>query len=342
MTTGPYLGIDVGGARKGYHLAILSPDNRVSVERIPTAAAVAARCLALAPAAIAIDAPCGWAAGESRSREAERALARRGIRAYATPARHLAQLGPRGFHAWMLQGESLFAALRPHYPLWTDPATPPTGPCCFETFPHAITCALRGEIVIGKNKAADRPALLAAHHIQLPPGSPQDDIDAALCALAARYIAAGDADSYGNPTEGHVVTPRWRTTSAPVATATTAETEAAGFAKMNLPAARRHAFLCLGPDCCAAATGEASWATLKALVKQLDLPVLRTKAACLRVCAGGPWLVVYPEGTWYGRVTPERLTRIAHEHLRDGHPVTPWISRTHPLPGRAGLPPGTS
>ena len=101
---------------------------------------------------------------------------------------------------------------------------------------------------------------------------------------------------------------------------------------MNLPAARRHAFLCLGPDCCAAATGEASWATLKALVKQLDLPVLRTKAACLRVCAGGPWLVVYPEGTWYGRVTPERLTRIAHEHFRDGHPITAWISRTHPLP----------
>lgn len=96
---------------------------------------------------------------------------------------------------------------------------------------------------------------------------------------------------------------------------------------------QRHAFLCIGPDCCAAATGSASWQALKAIVKAHDLPILRSKAACLRICSGGPWLVVYPEGTWYGNVTPERLTRIAHEHLRDGQPISEWVDRTQPLGG---------
>jgi (2Fe-2S) ferredoxin len=107
----------------------------------------------------------------------------------------------------------------------------------------------------------------------------------------------------------------------------------AGFRKMNLPAARRHAFLCLGPDCCAAAEGEAAWTLLKAEVKALDLPVLRTKAACLRVCHGGPWLVVYPEGVWYGALTAARLRHIVHEHLGCGRPVAAWIARQQPLPG---------
>ena len=96
---------------------------------------------------------------------------------------------------------------------------------------------------------------------------------------------------------------------------------------------QRHAFLCIGPDCCAAATGNASWQALKAIIKAHDLPILRTKAACLRVCTGGPWLVVYPEGTWYGEVTPERLTRIADEHLRAGQPIIEWVSHTQPLSG---------
>ncbi len=60
---------------------------------------------------------------------------------------------------------------------------------------------------------------------------------------------------------------------------------------------------------------------------------MRTKAACLRICSGGPWLVVYPEGIWYGAVTPERCERIVAEHLQSGRPVEEWIARRHPLKG---------
>lgn len=90
--------------------------------------------------------------------------------------------------------------------------------------------------------------------------------------------------------------------------------------------AQRHLFLCVGPDCCSSSTGSALWDVLKAETKHLSVPILRTKAGCLRVCRDGPWLVVYPEGTWYGNVTPERLRRILKEHVVEGHPVKEWIS----------------
>jgi (2Fe-2S) ferredoxin len=106
---------------------------------------------------------------------------------------------------------------------------------------------------------------------------------------------------------------------------------AAGFAKMNVNEAQRHVFLCVGPDCCATEAGLATWEVLKARLKELNIPAMRTKAACLRVCHGGPWMVVYPEGAWYGAVTPERCKRIVAEHLAGGQPVAEWIAKTHPL-----------
>jgi (2Fe-2S) ferredoxin len=98
-----------------------------------------------------------------------------------------------------------------------------------------------------------------------------------------------------------------------------------GLAKAGVAGAQKHLFLCLGPDCCPTAEGEKVWEALKAGCRTLGVPVLRTKAACLRICAGGPWLVVYPEGIWYGGVTEERLNRILDEHVQNNFPITEWI-----------------
>ena len=106
---------------------------------------------------------------------------------------------------------------------------------------------------------------------------------------------------------------------------------AASFRKIGLEDANRHVFLCVGPDCCGEAEGLATWETLKARLKELGVPAMRTKAACLRVCCGGPWMVIYPEGTWYGALTPERCERIVHEHLHQGRPIAEWIVRERPL-----------
>ncbi|MBU6182194.1 MAG: (2Fe-2S) ferredoxin domain-containing protein [Verrucomicrobia bacterium] len=107
----------------------------------------------------------------------------------------------------------------------------------------------------------------------------------------------------------------------------------AAFCKMGLDASEKHVFLCIGPDCCATQDGLAVWEVLKERVAKLGIPTMRTKAACLRVCSGGPWMVVYPEGVWYGALTPEKCHRIAEEHLAAGRPVEEWVARHHPLAG---------
>lgn len=107
----------------------------------------------------------------------------------------------------------------------------------------------------------------------------------------------------------------------------------AGMDKAGLPHARHHLFLCLGPDCCAPAQGEQTWNYIKQRVREAGIPAMRTKAQCFRVCHGGPWLVVYPEGIWYGGVTPERFERILQEHLIGNTPVADWIEARNPLCG---------
>jgi (2Fe-2S) ferredoxin len=96
-------------------------------------------------------------------------------------------------------------------------------------------------------------------------------------------------------------------------------------AKIGLAQAQKHLFLCLGPDCCSPELGQASWDYLKAHLKENNLQVLRTQAKCFRICSQGPLLLIYPEGIWYSRATPERLQRILQEHVIGGTPIQEWI-----------------
>ena len=109
-----------------------------------------------------------------------------------------------------------------------------------------------------------------------------------------------------------------------------------GFAATGIDRAERHLFLCLGPDCAPMEAGQTTWDFLKRRCSELKLPVMRTKAGCLRVCIGGPWLLVYPEGVWYGEVTPERCERILQEHIVAGTPIAEWVQRTKPMCGPQG------
>lgn len=102
-------------------------------------------------------------------------------------------------------------------------------------------------------------------------------------------------------------------------------------ASVGIREAERHLFLCIGPDCCGKSEGQALWDFAKKRIKELGLPVLRTKAGCFRICQGGPWIVVYPDGTWYGNMTPERLERVLQQHVIEGNPVDEWVAVGNPL-----------
>ena len=108
-----------------------------------------------------------------------------------------------------------------------------------------------------------------------------------------------------------------------------------------------HLLLCATPSkalCCPdPAVGVASWDALKRLVRELGLEdparpegiVLRTKADCLRLCAGGPILLIWPEGTVYSGVGPERIEPILREHVIGGQPIEQWIIKRMTLKAAA-------
>jgi len=106
--------------------------------------------------------------------------------------------------------------------------------------------------------------------------------------------------------------------------------------KIGIGKIQRHVFLCLGPKCCEPEVGEQAWELLKQKLKEAGLSTgdsvcQRTRVGCLRICCQGPAMVVYPEGTWYKEMTPDKIERFVQEHLIGGKPIEEWIFAWNPL-----------
>ncbi len=43
-----------------------------------------------------------------------------------------------------------------------------------------------------------------------------------------------------------------------------------------------------------------------------------TNTGCFGICSRGPIAVVYPEGVWYGNLTPEAVEEIMDSHIEGG------------------------
>jgi (2Fe-2S) ferredoxin len=107
--------------------------------------------------------------------------------------------------------------------------------------------------------------------------------------------------------------------------------------KLGIGGYTRHVLLCTGPTCCTPELGLESWEVLKKELKERNLlsgpnACYRTKVGCLRICCHGPTMVVYPEGTWYNGMTPDRIPHFVQRHLIEGQPVAEWIFANNPLP----------
>ncbi len=98
-----------------------------------------------------------------------------------------------------------------------------------------------------------------------------------------------------------------------------------------------HLLLCATPNkplCCPdPSVGVASWHRMKQLVREFGLEdgtrsngvVLRSKVDCLRICADGPVLLIWPDGMIYGGVSEDRIEPILRSHIIAGRPIEEWI-----------------
>ena len=88
---------------------------------------------------------------------------------------------------------------------------------------------------------------------------------------------------------------------------------------------KHHIFFCLNQRqgdeaCCAGQDAQAGFDHCKRRIKAEGLDgaggVRVNKAGCLDRCAGGPVVVVYPEGIWYTFVDASDIDEIVDTHLK--------------------------
>ena len=63
--------------------------------------------------------------------------------------------------------------------------------------------------------------------------------------------------------------------------------------------------------------------------KDLDKEIQVVRTGCFGLCENGPIVIVYPEGCYYNRVTPEDVPEIVEEHLLKGRIVERLLHKPH-------------
>ena len=85
---------------------------------------------------------------------------------------------------------------------------------------------------------------------------------------------------------------------------------------------KRQVLVCGGTGCTSSGSKKVI-ETLNAEIKNngLEKEVKVVRTGCFGLCSLGPIMIVYPEGSFYARVTPEEIPRIVKEHLKEGNVV---------------------
>ena len=86
---------------------------------------------------------------------------------------------------------------------------------------------------------------------------------------------------------------------------------------------RSHVLVCGGTGCTSSGSGEIISTFERELAKNdLDKEVKVVRTGCFGLCALGPVVIVYPEGSFYSRVKAEDVPEIVEEHLLKGRIVS--------------------
>ena len=103
----------------------------------------------------------------------------------------------------------------------------------------------------------------------------------------------------------------------------------------------KHLLLCATPTkqkCFKGDEGNKTWECLKKTLKNYEndsssrnIQIMRSKIDCLRICKNGPILLIWPDGIWYEKVSPEKVSEIFTSHVIKGNPIEKWIFKKTPF-----------
>ncbi len=86
---------------------------------------------------------------------------------------------------------------------------------------------------------------------------------------------------------------------------------------------RSHVLICGGTGCTSSGSQKLQEVIQQELVKNgLEEEIKVVQTGCFGLCALGPIMIIYPEGTFYSQVKPEDIPEIVSEHLLKGRVVT--------------------
>lgn len=89
---------------------------------------------------------------------------------------------------------------------------------------------------------------------------------------------------------------------------------------------KRQILVCGGTGCTSSGCHKVVDALEKALKKhKLTKEVKVVKTGCFGLCALGPIMIVYPEGSFYSAVQPEYMDEIVSEHIKKGNVVKKYL-----------------
>jgi predicted nuclease with RNAse H fold len=178
-----WLGVDVGGARKGFDCALVEERRLAGLWGGLDREAVADLVERARPEIVAIDSPCRCAPSGHTSREDERRLNQAVCGIRWTPDER--EVGANPYYGWVVEGLCLYEALGRR------------GVPAIEVFPTASWTRWLGPRG-NRSRAAWTTAGLAALPLDgLPVRSNQDVRDAIAAAVTARAHARGMTEAFG-------------------------------------------------------------------------------------------------------------------------------------------------